>query len=202
MLQLCGADNLRVVCPSTSAQYAHLLLDQAMSPRRKPLIVFSPKTRLMSDPRSQTPVRALAGGRFEPMLDEAAADPATVRRVVLCSGKLHYELRDGRDALSTYAPERAAEIALVRVEQLHPFPSDELAAVLRRYPRLETVVWAQEETRRHGAWHFVRDDLQALLPDGIALRDVARPSSAAGATASAVLHREQQAELVRRALDD
>jgi len=202
MLQLCGADNLRVVCPSTSAQYAHLLLDQAMTPRRKPLIVFSPKTRLMSDPRSQTPVRALAGGRFEPVLDEAAADPATVRRVVLCSGKLHYELRDGRDALSTYAPERAAEIALVRVERLHPFPSDELAAVLRRYPRLETVVWAQEETRRHGAWHFVRDDLQALLPDGIALRDVARPSSAAGATASAVLHREQQAELVRRALDD
>ncbi|MGN7874595.1 2-oxoglutarate dehydrogenase E1 component [Roseateles sp. 22389] len=201
MLQLCGADNLRVACPSTSAQYAHLLLDQAMTPRRKPLIVLTPKTRLMSDARSQTPVRMLADGRFEPVLDEVAADPAVVRRVVLCSGKLHYELRDGRDAMSVYAPERAAEIALVRVERLYPFPSDELGAVLRRYPGLETAVWAQEETRHQGAWHFVRDELSALLPAGVTLREVSRPPSAAGATASAVLHREQQADLVRQALD-
>ncbi|ANH70556.1 hypothetical protein ABE85_14050 [Mitsuaria sp. 7] len=204
ILQLCGADNLRVAMPSTSGQYAALLQRQALAPVRKPLIVMTPKAVLLNESRSHTPIGVLAAGRFEPVLDDHTVDEAQasrVRRVVLSSGKVHYDLLSARQAMAgSLADPMADATALVRVEQLHPFPSDVLGAVLRRYPLVEDVVWTQEETRNQGPWHFVRDEIEALLPDGARLREVSRTVTAAGATASPVIHRWQQAELVRQAL--
>ncbi|HEY1394639.1 2-oxoglutarate dehydrogenase E1 component [Roseateles sp.] len=203
LLQLCGADNLRVAMPSTSGQYAALLQRQALDPVRKPLIVMTPKAVLLGEPRSYTPVGVLAASGFEPVLDDDTVDgtqAGAVRRVVLSSGKVHYDLLSARQAMAgSLADPMAGATALVRVEQLYPFPREALAAVLQRYPLVEEIVWTQEETRNQGPWHFVRDELDGLLPAGARLREVSRAVTAAGATASPVIHRWQQAELVRRA---
>jgi 2-oxoglutarate dehydrogenase E1 component len=203
ILQLCGADNLRVAMPSTSGQYAALLQRQAMDPVRKPLIVMTPKAVLLAEPRSHTPVGVLAASGFKPVLDDDSIDEARagqVRRIVLSSGKVHYDLLSARLAMAgSLADPMAGATALVRLEQLYPFPREALAAVIGRYPLVEDVVWTQEETRNQGAWHFVRDEIEALLPAGARLREISRAVTAAGATASPVIHRWQQAELVRQA---
>jgi 2-oxoglutarate dehydrogenase E1 component len=195
-LQLCGAGNLRVACPSTAAQWFHLLRRQALDPQRKPLIVMTPKAVLHGDPASYSPLDALLAGRFEPVLDDGEARPEAVRHVVLCSGKLHHELARARSK----RPDLAASVALLRLEQLYPFPEAELAAVLARYPRLQRLTWAQEETLNQGAWQFVRDELAALAPARLAWRPVARAITAAGACASQQLHRREQEALIARAL--
>ncbi|HEY9109232.1 MAG TPA: 2-oxoglutarate dehydrogenase E1 component [Roseateles sp.] len=195
-LQLCGAGNLRVVYPSTAAQWFHLLRRQALDPERKPLIVMTPKSALYRDAASHAPLDALLHGGFQAVLDDAQARPEDVRRLVLCSGKLHHELFRARDA----NPESAAEVALLRLEQLYPFPRAELTAVLARYTHLESLVWAQEETLNQGAWQHVRDELAALAPQGLAWRPFAREVTASGACSSVPLHERQQAELIARAL--
>jgi len=195
-LQLCGAGNMRVAYPSTAAQWFHLLRRQALDAERKPLIAMTPKAALHQDLDSHSPLDALLNGAFEPVLDDAQARPGEVRHIVLCSGKLHHELARARAAL----PDAAGRVALVRLEQLYPFPRSELSAVLARYPGLTSLVWAQEETLNQGAWHFVRDELAELAPAGPAWRPVARAVTAAGATSSAQVHRREQAELIARAL--
>ncbi|RZJ37034.1 MAG: 2-oxoglutarate dehydrogenase E1 component, partial [Brevundimonas sp.] len=180
MLQLCGADNLRVACPSTSGQYAHLLIRQALEPVRKPLIVMTPKGTMMSEPTSHTAIGAMAAAAFQPVLDDdTVADRGAVTRVVLSSGKVAYDLLAARDA----GVERG-RTAIVRLEQLYPFPAVELVDVLARYPSVRSLVWTQEETRHQGAWAFIRDELEALCPPGASLSKVARAMTAAGATAS------------------
>ncbi|ALV05952.1 2-oxoglutarate dehydrogenase E1 component [Roseateles depolymerans] len=199
ILLLCGADNLRVAMPSTAAQWALLLLQQALDPVKKPLVVMTPKAVLLGEPRSHTTLEALAGARFQPVIDDEAAVRAQVQRVLVCSGKVYYDLLSARASLPV---SEAREVALVRVERLYPFPSDELADVLKGYPAATSLVWVQEETRNQGAWPVVRDELQALVSGSERLRlsEVSRPVTAAGATASAVVHGEQQRALVGRAL--
>jgi len=197
LLLLCGAGNLRVAYPSTAAQWALLLWQQAMDPVKKPLVVMTPKAVLLGEPLSHTTVQALAGARFQPVIDDEGAVPDQTRRVLLCSGKVYYDLLRGRAGLAEAQAER---VALVRVERLYPFPAAELAAVLGRYAGATSVVWVQEETLNQGAWHFVRDDVQALLPATVRLQVVARSVTAAGATASSVIHRQEQTALVAQAL--
>jgi len=194
-LQLCGADNLRVACPSTSAQWFHLLRRQAFSEVRKPLVVMTPKAVLYKEAASHSPVAQLLEGEFQSVLDDAeVASPAGVTRVVVCSGKLYYDLHRARVAGAR------TDVALLRLEQFYPFPQAALAQALERYPRLRSLVWAQEETKNQGAWAFVRDDLAALCPPGAVLQEVARPVTASGATSSYAVHQRQQRELVARAL--
>ncbi len=194
-LQLCGGDNLRVACPSTSAQWFHLLRRQAFSEVRKPLVVMTPKVVLHKEAASHSPVGQLLEGEFQPVLDDAEVlAPADVTRVVVCSGKLYYDLQRARVASA------CTGVALLRLEQLYPFPQAALARALERYPRLRTLVWAQEETRNQGAWAFVRDELAALCPPGAALQEVARPATASGATSSHAVHLRQQRELAARAI--
>ncbi len=198
VLQLCGADNLRVAMPSTSGQYAAMLRRQALDPVRKPLIVMTPKAVLLSERRSHTPVEEVVSRPFATVLDDDRLDPAQraeVRHLVLSSGKVHYDLLSELEAMPSPTP-----TALLRLEQLYPFPEQALAEVLRRYPQAERLTWVQEETRNQGAWHFIRDDLARLLPAGVALSEVSREVTAAGATASAAIHRQQQQALVQRAL--
>jgi 2-oxoglutarate dehydrogenase E1 component len=138
----------------------------------------------------------LAGGRFNKVLDDtwAQARPDQVRRVVLCSGKAYYDLLPEAEAMAERRP------AIVRLEQLYAFPSQELAAVLAQYPHLEEVVWAQEEPRNMGAWDYLDEKVLALLPAGVALRYAGRPERASPAEGYPAAHTAEQARLVRDAL--
>ncbi|WP_299540523.1 2-oxoglutarate dehydrogenase E1 component [uncultured Herbaspirillum sp.] len=190
MLLLCAQQNLRVACPASSAQWFHLLREQALQ-ADCPLVVFTPKSVLHGQAGSQSPLSALLQGGFQTLMPDAEALPEEqVRRVVLCSGKVYYDLVDGRT--------RAGDVrtALLTVEQLHPFPQDRLAEVLRSYPNLEEVIWVQEEERKQGAWLCVRDAIEASLPAQAGLRAVTRPDTDSGPTASKIRHYAQQAALV------
>ena len=192
-LILCAEDNMHVCYPSTPGSLFHLLRRQGRDPIEKPLIVMTPKS-LLRHPRCLSTLDSLAGGRFINVLDDGGVDPARVRRVVLLSGKLYYDLLKERDRLGTN------DVALVRVEQLYPFPSRDLSGALSRYPATADLVWAQEEPRNMGAWRFVREQfLDGGVPgyEARAPRLVGRAASASPAPGSHKAHAEEQQEIVR-----
>jgi 2-oxoglutarate dehydrogenase E1 component len=192
-LTLCAEGNMRVAYPSTPASYFHLLRWQGRDPVEKPLVVFTPKS-LLRHPRCVSSLQELAEGRYLPVLDDPLVSNA--RRVVLSSGKLYYDLLAGREKAG------ASDVALVRLEQLYPFPAPELALVLSRYPQAD-LVWAQEEPRNMGAWRFVRERfLDGEVPDpaGRTPRYVGRGHQAAPAPGSHKVHVAEQEALVAEAL--
>jgi 2-oxoglutarate dehydrogenase E1 component len=194
-LTLCAEGNLRVVYPSSPSSYFHLLRWQGRDHVEKPLVVFTPKS-LLRLPRCQSPLAELAEGRFRPVLDDGGIDPAAVRRLVLVTGKLYYDLLQAREKAGR------PDVAFVRLEQLYPFPAAELAVVLARYPQAE-LVWAQEEPRNMGAWRFVRERfLDGEVPDPARRLPayVGRPPQASPAPGSHKVHVSEQEELVREAL--
>jgi 2-oxoglutarate dehydrogenase complex dehydrogenase (E1) component-like enzyme len=196
-LTLCAGTNMRVCYPSTPASYFHLLRLQGRDPVERPLVVMTPKS-LLRHPRCVSPLPELAEGRFREVLEDQSADPARVRRVVLTSGKLYYDLLKARE------DGRADHVSLVRLEQLYPFPAAELARVLARYPVDVELVWAQEEPRNMGAWRFVREQfLDGIIrdPGRRVPRYVGRPESAAPAPGSHKVHVKEQEDLVRQALE-
>jgi len=188
-LVLSAQDNIRVVYPTTAAQYFHVLRRQVHDPTRKPLIVMTPK-RYLRMPVTASPVSAFTTGGFQPVLDDPSP-PATVERVVFCSGKFGQELIAKRDA-------DRAPVAIVRLEQLYPWPRDEIAEVLARYPEA-TVVWAQEEPGNMGARYFARRRLEELAA-GRVCDVVARVESPSPATGSSTVHDAEQAALLDAAL--
>ncbi|BEV15968.1 2-oxoglutarate dehydrogenase E1 component [Herbaspirillum sp. DW155] len=190
MLLLCADQNLRVAYPASSAQWFHLLRQQALQGDR-PLVVFTPKSVLHAEVRSQSPLSALLEGSFQPLVQDAETPAEQVQRVVLCSGKVFYDLADGRSQAGD------TRTALLTVEQLHPFPVDTLSEVLRGYPYLEEVIWVQEEERKQGAWLCVREAIESALPAQARLRAVTRPDTDTGPTASKARHYAQQAALVQ-----
>ena len=194
-LTLCAEDNMRVVYPSTAAQYFHVLRRQAVATRRMPLICFTPK-RYLRMPHTRSPVPALTDGGFQAILDDRAEDldRDAVRRVVLCTGKVAHELMDKRDELG-------APAAVVRVEQLYPWPEDDVLAALSSYPNAREVWWVQEEPANMGAWRFAEPRLARALGDRAELRHVARESSASPATGSQTIHDREQQHLLTAAFD-
>ena len=199
-LTLCARGNLRVAEPTTAAQYFHLLRAQVRIPDRKPLIVFTPKSLLRAR-QSRSPVAAFTSGSFAEVLDDPAAgadgfDPSLVDRVVLCTGKVAFDALARRDELG----EAGTHVAVVRLEQLYPWPKDTLADVLRGYPQAEEVVWLQEEPENMGAWNFVHSRLHRLLRHSHILRHVSRAESASPASGSVALHRLEQEDLLARAV--
>jgi 2-oxoglutarate dehydrogenase E1 component len=194
-LQLCAEGNLQVAMPSTAAQLHHLLRRQALMQKRTPLIVMTPKTWLYGHKPSHSSLLELSEGMFQPLLDDqGAADPAAAERVVISSGKIYFDLVKERSSAGI------ADVPLLRVEQLYPFPGDALAAALRRFPRLRRVVWAQEEARNHGAWHFLREYLEAALPPDASLEYAGRSPAAPTAICNAGLHAAEQRAVVALAL--
>jgi len=191
-LQLCAEDNMRVAMPSTPANYFHLLRRQALSPKRKPLIVFTPKS-LLRHRLCVSQVSEFTSGGFQPVIDDATVDPGAVRRVLLCSGKIYYELFQAR------AERGLTDTALVRIEQFYPLPVDEIRAALERYSNAEDFAWVQEEPANQGAWQFIALNLLEHLP-GVGLRRISRPAAAAPATGSTKVHEIEQAELIEAAL--
>jgi 2-oxoglutarate dehydrogenase E1 component len=195
-LTLCAEDNMRVVYPSTPASYFHLLRWQGRDPVEKPLVVFTPKS-LLRHPRCVSALGDLAEGAFRPVLDDAAADPGRVSRVVLTSGKLYFDLLKGREE------QRADHVALVRLEQLYPFPAADVARVLAHYAMGAELVWAQEEPRNMGAWRFLRErvlDGDLRDPGDRVLRYVGRDASASPAPGSHKSHVLEQEAIVAEAL--
>ncbi len=196
-LQMCAQDNMTVAYPSTPASYFHLLRRQAYARPRRPLVVFTPKSMLRMK-AAASPVEAFTSGRFERVLpDPAAPAPSAVSRVLLCTGKVFYDLEAERTARSDQVT------AIVRVEQLAPLPGAEIAAAVATYPEAE-IVWVQDEPVNQGAWPF----MALNLPDALAaagesrpLRVVSRPASASPASGSTRKHAAQESELVARAFD-
>jgi 2-oxoglutarate dehydrogenase E1 component len=187
-LILCAEDNLRVVYPTTAAQYFHALRRQVTSPVRAPLVCYTPKKYLRS-PATRSPVEALSTGAFQPVLDDPTPVP-NARRVLLCTGKIAHELRAERD-------ERKAPAAVVRLEQPYPFPAEELSAALANYPPRAELLWVQEEPENMGAWTFVRGELVDKMRRPVTL--AARARSASPATGSASVHEVEQRQLLDRA---
>jgi 2-oxoglutarate dehydrogenase E1 component len=207
-LQLCGEDNMRVVYPSTPAQYYHLLRRQAYLKPQRPLVVMSPKS-LLRHPTAMSRVSDLVEGEFRPVLDDptfADADPGepgdgdgrpdrlAVSRLVLCSGKIFYDL-EGSEFRGA-----ARHVAIARLEELYPFPANEMHQLVARYPNLTEVVWVQEEPRNMGALAFVGPRLRAVVPREVKLDHVSRPEHASPAEGKHIDHLVEQARVIREGL--
>jgi len=193
-LQLCAEDNMRVVSASTPAQYFHLLRRQAHARPERPLVVMFPKS-LLRNPMATSMVSDLINGSFQPLLDDPfGLDRETVTRLVLCSGKLYYDL------IRSELREGASTVAIARLEELYPFPGDELTTLVGRYPALEEVLWAQEEPRNMGAVAYVGPRLRSAVPRELRLSHVARPERASPAEGKNIGHVVEQARVVREVL--
>jgi 2-oxoglutarate dehydrogenase E1 component len=193
-LQLCAEYNMQVCVPSTPAQMFHMLRRQMVRPLRKPLIVMTPKS-LLRHPLSVSRLEELAGSGFQPVIDEIDdLKPSAVTRIVLCSGKVYFDLLKSRRDV------KSESVAIVRVEQLYPFPSDEYEAILRKYSNAREIVWCQEEPQNQGSWYQIRHRLQSKLSAKHELLYAGRAGAAAPATGIAALHEQQQKNLVTAAL--
>ena len=205
-LQLCAEGNFRVVYPTTSAQYFHLLRRQAtlLSTDARPLVVMSPKS-LLRHPLAASRLDQLSAGTFRPVLLDVPEERAgEITRLVLCSGKVYVDLvGSGEDQRAERAAIAGIErVAIGRVEELYPFPEEQLAKSLAALPALRQVVWTQEEPRNMGAWTFVEPRLRALLPEGVELGYAGRPPRASPAEGYAHRHTAEQNRIVRAALAD
>lgn len=188
-LTLCAEDNMQVVNATTAAQYFHLLRRQAQLEVPKPLIVVTPKYLLRAK-EARSNVNALTTGSFEEVLDDdTVSDGSQVRRVILCSGKVAY------DAIKRQA-ETGFPVAVVRVEQLYPFPDEQIAKVITRYSNATSLLWLQEEPKNMGAWPFVHGRLLDLLPDGVSLLHASRHESGSPATGSHAVHLQELEDLL------
>jgi len=196
-LSLGAEDNVRVANCTTPAQYFHLLRDQALRPIVRPLVLMTPKS-LLRLPAATSSVDELTAGRFEAVLDDPdrAASRSDVRRLVLCSGRLYYDL-----LLSPMRAE-AHDVAIGRVELLYPFPGEDVRRLVAGYPALETVVWAQEEPRNMGARKFVLPKLRELIPANLPIVDVSRPERSSPAEGYHAAHRTQQQSIVAEAFGE
>jgi len=193
-LELAVNDNIQVVNATTPAQFFHVLRRQVLRRWRKPLIVMTPKS-LLRHPRVVSPLDALAQGRFEPILPDDAAEPGAVARILLCSGKVHYELHALREETGR------RDVALLRLEQLYPLREEHLAAALAPYRPGTPVVWVQEEPANMGAWRYLLARFDDRLAGAFPFTGVCRPPSASPATGWGARHRTEQGRLLRAALD-
>jgi 2-oxoglutarate dehydrogenase E1 component len=194
-LQLCSGNNMQVCVPSTPAQMFHLLRRQMLRNCRKPLIVITPKS-LLRHKECTSSLDDLASGYYRRVLpDVDHIKPKNVKHIILCSGKVYYELLNERRA------KKRNDLAIIRVEQLYPFPGPELNKVLKCYTNTNDMVWVQEEPKNQGAWDFVKPRIPAMLDKAWQLYYVGRESSSAPAVGSAKLHGIQQRELIDGAIN-
>jgi 2-oxoglutarate decarboxylase len=196
VLLACAEDNVQVANASTAAQYFHLLRRQMHRTVRKPLFIFTPKSLLRAKP-AHSKVSDLTHGTFEELLDDPFVDDAAasaVTKVVICSGKVSHEMIAARDTAE-------APIAVLRAEQLYPWPADALSEMLRRYPNASDLIWLQEEPENMGAWNFVKGRLYERHGDDYRITRMSRPESGSPATGSSSVHAQEQAELLQRVID-
>jgi len=193
-LQLCAENNLQVCYPTTPAQYFHLLRRQVRPGMERPLVVMTPKS-LLRLPAAASRIEDLTTGGFQPVIDDVEiTDQAAVQKIVLCSGKVYYDLIDARKKSGDL------RVAILRVEQFYPFPRIRLEELFVKYERAKQVAWVQEEPRNMGGWTFMLEHLDDLVSNSVQLNYVGRTASASPATGSYSIHQSEQAELVTEAL--
>ncbi|MGL5407952.1 MAG: 2-oxoglutarate dehydrogenase E1 component, partial [Shewanella sp.] len=193
-LQLCANHNMQVCIPSTPAQVYHMLRRQVVRPMRRPLVVMSPKS-LLRHPLAVSSLEELANGSFQNVIGEIdTLEASKVDRVVFCSGKVYFELLEKR------RKENITNIALIRVEQLYPFPHEEMVVALAHFQHVKDFVWCQEEPQNQGAWYSSQHHFWAAIPAGAQLTYAGREASAAPACGYPELHTHQQESLVNSAL--
>ncbi|MEW2153700.1 multifunctional oxoglutarate decarboxylase/oxoglutarate dehydrogenase thiamine pyrophosphate-binding subunit/dihydrolipoyllysine-residue succinyltransferase subunit [Streptomyces sp. NPDC007189] len=202
-LQLCAQNNMTVAMPTLPSNYFHLLRWQVHNPHHKPLIVFTPKSMLRLK-AAASKAEEFTSGEFRPVIGDASiTDPAAVRKVVFCAGKVYYDLEAERQKRG------ATDTAIIRIERLYPLPGAELQAEIKKYPNAEKYLWAQEEPANQGAWPFIALNLidhldlavGADVPHGERLRRISRPHSSSPAVGSAKRHQAEQEQLVREVFE-
>ncbi|NBV01611.1 MAG: 2-oxoglutarate dehydrogenase E1 component [Burkholderiaceae bacterium] len=193
-MQLCADTNMQVVQPTTAAQIFHVLRRQMIRQFRKPLILMTPKS-LLRNKEAASPLVEFTKGQFQTVLPDTdvSLDPKEVTRLIICSGKVYYDLVKMR------ADKKSTDTAIIRLEQLYPFPHKAIATELKKYAHLEEVVWCQDEPQNQGAWFFVQHNILENMGDGMRLAYAGRPASASPAVGYAHLHQEQQKSLLNSA---
>ena len=193
-MQLCADTNMQVVQPTTAAQIFHLLRRQMIRQFRKPLVIMTPKS-LLRNKDASSPLTEFTKGEFQTVIPELDAhiDPAKVTRLIVCSGKVYYDLVKAR------ADKKISDMAIVRIEQLYPFPHKAIGQVFKSYPKLDEVLWCQDEPQNQGAWFFVQHNLHENMSEGARLGYAGRPASASPAVGYSHLHIEQQKALINAA---
>jgi 2-oxoglutarate dehydrogenase E1 component len=191
-LQMCAEGNLRVAYPSTPGQYFHIIRRQAALPQRRPLILMQPKS-LLRLAQATVSLKDLATGGFREVIDDVngVSKRAEVRRIVFCTGKVYYDL------VAKAVPQ---DVAVVRVEELYPWPHADVSRVLDQYPDVKEVVWAQEEPKNMGAWSYVAPRLRGSVGNALAIRYVGRPERASPAEGYLATHNEEQGRIVADAM--
>ncbi|KAF3467453.1 multifunctional oxoglutarate decarboxylase/oxoglutarate dehydrogenase thiamine pyrophosphate-binding subunit/dihydrolipoyllysine-residue succinyltransferase subunit [Streptomyces sp. Tu 3180] len=201
-LQLCAQNNMTVAMPTSPSNYFHLLRWQVHNPHHKPLVVFTPKSMLRLK-AAASKAEEFTTGQFRPVIGDASVDPAAVKKVVFCAGKVYYDLEAERQKRG------ATDTAIIRIERLYPLPGAELQAEIKKYPNAEKYLWAQEEPANQGAWPFIALNLidhldlavGADLPHDERLRRISRPHSSSPAVGSAKRHQAEQEQLVREVFE-
>jgi len=192
-MQLAAETNMQVVQPTTASQIFHVLRRQMIRPLRKPLIIFTPKS-LLRNKDATSPVTEFTKGSFQTVLVEQSEDIAKkadkVKRVICCSGKVYYDLVKKRDEKGAY------DVAIIRIEQLYPFPHKAFGAELKKYPNAVDIVWCQDEPQNQGAWFFIQHQIHENMLEGQKLGYAGRAASASPAVGYAHLHQDQQKALV------
>jgi 2-oxoglutarate dehydrogenase E1 component len=193
-LQLCAENNLQVCYPTTPAQYFHLLRRQVLQETVRPLIVMTPKS-LLRLPAANSTVEDLTSGGFQPVItDVSITNKEKIKRIVLCSGKVFYDLDTARENA------RDERVAIVRLEQFYPFPSEKLQEIFASYKNATEIFWTQEEPQNMGGWTFVESRLRQILPANSKFKYVGRSASASPATGSYAIHELEQKKLVDESL--
>ncbi|MER6024417.1 multifunctional oxoglutarate decarboxylase/oxoglutarate dehydrogenase thiamine pyrophosphate-binding subunit/dihydrolipoyllysine-residue succinyltransferase subunit [Streptomyces sp. NPDC001851] len=201
-LQLCAQNNMTVAMPTLPSNYFHLLRWQVHNPHHKPLIVFTPKSMLRLK-AAASKAEEFTSGEFRPVIGDSSVDPAAVRKVVFCAGKVYYDLEAER------VKRGVTDTAIIRIERLYPLPGAELQAEIKKYPNAEKYLWAQEEPANQGAWPFIALNLidhldlavGADVPHGERLRRISRPHGSSPAVGSAKRHQAEQEQLVREVFE-
>jgi 2-oxoglutarate dehydrogenase E1 component len=193
-MQLCADTNMQVIQPTTASQIFHVLRRQMIRQFRKPLILMTPKS-LLRNKEASSPLSEFTKGGFHTILGERddTIDSKLVTRLIMCSGKVYYDLVKQR------TEKKITDAAIIRLEQLYPFPHKALTAELKKYPKLEEVIWCQDEPQNQGAWFFVQHNILENMTDGMKLAYAGRPASASPACGYAHLHQEQQKSLLNAA---
>ena len=193
-LQLCAENNMQVCYPTTPAQYFHLLRRQVKQEIARPLIVMTPKS-LLRLPAAGSAISELETGGFQPVIgDRSVEDASKIRRIVICSGKVYYDLEAAREDGG------AADVAVVRLEQFYPFPAEALKNIFAQYPNAREIIWTQEEPQNMGGWTFVEPRLKSIKPEQMSLRYVGRSGSASPATGSYAIHELEQKKILDESL--
>ncbi len=189
-LSLAGHENMQIVNPTTPAQFFHLLRRQVLRPLRKPLVVFTPKG-LLRHPACVSPLQEFVQGAFQEILDDPTHSQS-VQYLILCSGRIYYDLSQEREK------RKASGIVLVRIEQLYPLHQERLKELIQAHQGFQECLWVQEEPQNMGAWHFIRPYLEDIIPKGIPLRYIGRPSSASPATGSHYYHHQEHLNILNQ----